>query len=87
MGNRRAGYEAAKLSVKRQPQPVADNRSMERRESIGQCLRGRTIDDLTDLEILEKRPTYELTFHRLDTCATEQLSCCAGILCAPDTRE
>ena len=60
MGNRRAGYEAAKLSVKRQPQPVADNRSMERRESIGQCLRGRTIDDLTDLEVFEKWSTYDL---------------------------
>jgi hypothetical protein len=60
MSNRRTRYAAAELSVERQPQPIADNRSMERCQSIGQCLRGRTIDDLTDLEVFEKWSTYDL---------------------------
>ena len=67
MRNRSTGYAATQLGVQWQPEPIADNRNMERGQSFGQCLRRRALDELTNLKIFEKRSTYDLIFHRPGT--------------------
>jgi hypothetical protein len=60
MGNWRASHAAAQFNVERQPQPVADNRGMYRRQPVGQCLCRCAIGNVTDLKIFEKRSTNDL---------------------------
>src|SRR3954452_2847346 len=46
------------LRVEREAQPVAEERLVQRGVTRGECQRGRILQDLANLEVLEVRPAH-----------------------------